>query len=173
MSDSPVSVSRSSEFDKTMWKWPKQAYQSADNKHPTFLMDMLAFGNDVELLFLESGVCAIQDTCLRLNGDQILSKVAAARRDSKTIPVRSLDRDGGESTGCGSIALMSLRCCFSIEFTAAGNVRTIAAFVCFVPTGEEAGVAWVGGECGGDGEDGEEGEGSGEVHVTLGKDVAS
>lgn len=151
----------------------KNAYQSADNQRCTFLTDMLAFGDEVEFLLRTLGVGAWK-TGFGQNGDQVRPKVTTARIDGETIPVRSLNGDGGGSTSRGSIALVSLCYCFSLQFTAAGNIRAIAAFavVCYVPTGEDGGVAWMGGERRGDGEGGEESEGGGEVHVDTGKAVA-
>lgn len=125
----------------------KDAYQSADNKRPAFLTDMLAFGDEVEFLLRALGVGAWK-TGFGLNGDQVRPEITTARIDGETIPVRSLDGDGGGSTGGGPIALMSLCYCFSFQFTAAGNIGAIAAFAvfCCVPTGEDGGIAWMGGE---------------------------
>lgn len=151
----------------------KNAYQSADNQRCTFLADMLAFGDEVEFLLRALGVGAWK-TGFGQYGDQVRPKVTTARIDGETISVRSLDGDGGGSTSCGSIALMSLRYCFSFQFTAAGNIRAIAAFAvfCCVATGEDGGVGWMGGERRRDGKGGEESEGGGEVHVTTGTAVA-
>lgn len=132
--DSLVSMKVIVRIPHSLWKVGWKAHQRTDEEHCTVLSDVLALGNDLELLLVILTIASFD-----LQGDQIMPEVATLRKNGKTSSVRSLDWEGGTIRDCGFVALMGLFCCFEVDlgFGASGCVRT----------GEDGLVALMGGEC--------------------------
>ncbi|KAI4276445.1 MAG: hypothetical protein LQ337_002495 [Flavoplaca oasis] len=103
-------------FQFTKWAALNQpTYQRTDNKHSSFLLDMLGLGDEVKLLTRNVPVLAIT-TCFGLNRDQVLPEVATTSINCQAIPIRGSDRDSASSDYCGLVDWMGLCCCFEVEF---------------------------------------------------------